>query len=163
VGPLQKMPNIHVLRKWKIMWIKWKTFIITNRKITNHEVAKMFESFIWVSLQHLERQSEHVFNCCLACWVRSRKIKQTSAWASSKGLKETQNSCQRSSRGTSCGCMDLTEKPSKSSHWKNPPSPLVEEAVGWGKQVPSSVMIMFIVCMTFMELCITNLYHKHKL
>jgi len=38
-----------------------------------------------------------------------------------------------------------------------------KKSVGWGKQVPSSVTIMLIVCMTFMELCITNLYHKHKL
>jgi hypothetical protein len=26
----------------------------------------MFESFVWVSLQCLERQPEHVFNCGLA-------------------------------------------------------------------------------------------------
>ena len=79
--------NIHVIRKWMIMWIKWWTFIITNRKITIHEATKMFESFVWVSLQHLKRQPEQVFNCCLACWVRSRKIIQTRAWTSSKGLK----------------------------------------------------------------------------
>lgn len=137
VGTLQKMLNIHVLRKWMIMWIKWKTFIITNRKITIHKVAKMFESFVCVSLQHFERQPDHVFNCCLVCWVRSRKIVQTRAQASSNGLKETQNSCQRSLCGTSHGYMDLTKIPSKSSHWKNPPSPLVEEKRGGEGEISS--------------------------
>jgi hypothetical protein len=128
------------------MWIKWRTFIITNRKITIHEAAKMFESFVWVSLQHLERQPEDVLNCCLACLVRTRKITQTRAWASSKGLKETQIPVKDHHVVWATGVWIWPRYPASlligrthHLHWGK------KKGLGRGKQVPSSVKIMLIV------------------